>query len=71
MTYREDRKGGGVSMLIKDGIPYKRQKDLDVDIEGLTESIFIKITSKNVKRIILGSMYQPPNTDKDQFTINI
>ena len=66
-NYRQERKGGGVSILIKHGIPYKRRMDLDEFIEGETESIFIEMTSKCGKSIIVGSIYRPPNTKINQF----
>ena len=43
---RKNKKGGGVSILIRDGISYKRRLDLDVFEEGLSESVFIEIRSK-------------------------
>ena len=58
-------------ILLNNGISYKRRKDLDVFTEGQMESIFIEITSKNCKSIILGSMYRPLNTNLDQFTENL
>ena len=44
-------KGGRVSILVKEGISYKRRKDLNV-FQGETESLFIEILSKNGKKII-------------------
>ena len=70
-NYRKNKKGGGVSILIRDGISYKRQWDLDVFEEGQTESVFVEIISKNGKDIILGSMYKPPNVDITQFSTNL
>ena len=70
-NYRNTKKGGGVSILIKDGISYRRRQDLDVFQEGETESVFIEILSKSGKTIIIGSMYRPPNTDITQFSTNI
>ena len=70
-NYRSDRKGGGVSILLKNGIPYKRREDLDIFIEGKTESVFIETISKCGKPIIIGSIYRPPNTDLDQFSDNL
>ena len=70
-NYRKNKKGGGVSILIRDGISYKRRLDLDVFEEGLTESVFVEIRSKNGKHIILGSMYKTPNVDIDQFSTNL
>ena len=51
-NYRNTKKGGGVSILIKDGISYKRRQDLDIFQEGETESVFIEILSKNGTIII-------------------
>ena len=70
-NYRSTKKGGGVSILIKDGISYKRRPDLDIFQEGETESIFIEIVSKSGKNMVIGSMYRPPNTDITQFSNNI
>ena len=70
-NYRNTKKGGGVSILIKDGISYKRRQDLDIFQEGETESIFIEIVSKSGKNIVIGSMYRLPNTDITQFSNNI
>ena len=69
--YRSERKGSRVSILLKNGIPYKRREDLDTFIEGKTESVFIETISKCGKPIIIGSIYQPPNTDLDQFSDNL
>ena len=68
---QSEKKGGGVSILLKDGISYKRRKDLDIFQEGKTESVFVEILSKNGKKIILGSMYRPPNTNISQFSTNL
>ena len=70
-NFRIEKKGGGVSILLKEGISYKRRKDLDVFQEGQTESIFVEILSKNGKKIIIGSMYRPPNNKIEQFSNNI
>ena len=56
-NYRKNKKGGGLSILIRDGISYKRQWDLDVFEEEQTESVFVEIRSKYGKDTILGSMY--------------
>ena len=70
-NYWKNRKGGGVSILLRDRITFKRRTDLDIFDEGLTESIFVEIRSKNGKQIILGSMYKPPNVSIDQFSVNL
>ena len=70
-NHRYERKDGGVSILLRDGISYKRRQDLDIFEEGQTESVFVEITSKNGKKIIFGSIYCPPNTQIKQFSSNI
>ena len=70
-NYRSEKKGGVVSILLKEGISYKRRPELDIFQEGKTESVFVEILSKNGKKLVVGSMYRPPNTDIMQFSINI
>ena len=67
-NYQKNKKGGGVTILIQEGISYRRRTGLDVFDEGLTESIFIEVRSKNGKQITFGSLYKPPNVDIDQFS---
>ena len=59
-NFRKEKKGGGVSILVRDGIAYRRRQDLDVFQEGHTESIFIEVKCRNGKQIIFGSMYKLP-----------
>ena len=67
---RSEKKGGGVSIFLKDGITYKRRTDLDI-FQGETESVVVEILSKSGIKIIIGSMYRPPNTNISQFSTNI
>ena len=55
---RKYSKGEGVAILVKEGITYRCQKDLDIFVEKQVESVFIEITAKNGKHMIVGSMYQ-------------
>ena len=70
-NYRKNKKGGGVSILIRNGISHQRRLDLGVFEGGLTESVFVEIRSKNGRHIILGSMYKPPKFDITQFSTNL
>ena len=70
-NYHKSKKGGGVSILLREGIPYKHRSDLDIFEEGLTESVFVEIRRKNGKQIIVGSMYKPPNVNIDQYSNNL
>ena len=36
-NYRKNKKGGGVTILIRDGISYRRRTDLDVFDEWVNE----------------------------------
>ena len=56
-NHRKEHKGGGTAIIIKQGIPYKRCKDLDVMIEKKIESVFIEITTKGGAPVVVGSMY--------------
>ena len=70
-NHRKNHKGGGTSVLIKDGIPFKRRKDLDVFKEKHTESTFIEISSKNGTPVVIGSLYRSPNTPANEFIDNV
>ena len=61
-SYCVDAKGGGTSILIRDNIPYKRRKDLEIFEEKLAESTYIEITGRNGKQYIVGSLYRSLNT---------
>ena len=60
------RKGGGICILLNENIPYKRRHDLDIFEEGILESVFLGIRVKNGRKIIVGSMYKPPNAESKQ-----
>ena len=64
-NYRKKRKGGGVSIFIKEGIEYKLRPDLDIYNDDI-ESIFIEVEGKHFnssKSHIIGCIYRPPNRD--------
>ena len=45
-NHHKNSKGGGVAILVKNGISFRRRQDLDVFKEKLIESVFIKILAK-------------------------
>ena len=68
-THRSSKKGGGVGIFIKKGIPYTSRNDL-VSEESIFESLFIEIDKQvfqHRSNIILGIIYRPPNTDINSF----
>lgn len=59
---RNNRAGGGVALLIKETLSYKRREDLDCSSDTL-ESLFIELQASNTyksKDIIIGAVYRPP-----------
>ena len=52
----------------KNGINFKHRKDLDKMVEKSIESTHAEITAKSRKKIIIGSLYHPPNTASHPFT---
>ena len=61
-NYRCDRKGGRTGILVRKGIMAKPRKDLEENLPKVIESTFIEITAKDGKRIVVGSVYRPPNS---------
>ena len=64
---RQQTRGGGTAILIKDGLKFNRRKDLDIFIEKEVESVFIELLTRSNKHIVVGSMYRPPNNTDDTF----
>ena len=70
-AYRSCRRGGGVSLYIREHIVYAPRTDLNI-FNDLMESMFIEI-DKNVtdkkRNVIIGVIYRPPNSNVEQFTL--
>ena len=58
----QDSKGGGVDILLKSSINFRQRKDLHVMVEKSVEITCIEITAKSGKKMVIGSLYCPPNT---------
>jgi len=66
-SYRTNKAGGGVSLLINESKEYVVRTDLCVYNE-CTESLFIEMqNSKKKTNIIIGVVYRPPNTNVNDF----
>ena len=66
---RSCRRGGGVSIFVKNDITCNRRDDLSVCYDYV-ESIFVELdknTTGHTKNVILGVVYRPPNQDIEQF----
>ena len=61
---RNDRQGGGVSILIQDHIPYKIRSDLSI-MDEVIECIFVEAALS--KKVLVGVVYRPPGRSIDDF----
>ena len=61
--------GGGVGIFVHDHMNYSERNDLSV-FNDYCESLFIEVDQTNIikeKNIVIGVIYQPPNTDIPHF----
>ena len=70
-TCRNNHKGGGTAILVRNGINHKQRKDLNIMIEKEVEATYVEMTAKCGKRIILGSVYKSPNTNDDKLKLHL
>ena len=63
------REGGGVALLLRDGLTYKVRPDLGVFREGVFESVFVEIVRGGGRRNdVVGVIYRPPGGDIGEFS---
>ena len=71
---RENKSGGGVSILINESLHFKTRNDLSVNCPEV-ECLFVEIPSlksnKSHPNVIVGSVYRPPNTSIKDFNETI
>ena len=53
-TNRIDHKGGEMAILVRDGKTHKRRKDLEIMVEKEVEAMYVEITARNRKHIVVG-----------------
>ena len=54
---RKHHKGGGVAILIRNGITFKKRLDLSCMIDKELESVYVDITARIGKLFRIGSLY--------------
>ena len=70
-NHRVNSKGGSTAILVRKGISYKWQPSLEIFEEKELESTLVEVVSKSGKKIIVSSLYRPPNTDPKYFNIKL
>ena len=66
---RENRRGGGVALYVKDNVEYYNRPDLNIMSHNM-ETLFIEISKDSIGRdgnVIVGVIYRPPDTDVTKF----
>jgi exonuclease III len=66
---RKNRRGGGISLFVKNHITVIERSDLYVQ-NALCQSLFIELEKDNLnisENVIIGLIYRPPNTDVREF----
>lgn len=67
---RLQQNGGGVSLLIDKSITFVERDDIACLLDDEAESVFIEIGKdvfKTQKKLIIGEIYRPPNTNIENF----
>ena len=66
---RKKKSGGGVALMIKEGLVFRERADLSVFEEGEIESLFVEIVrDRGQRNELIGVVYRPPSGDVAAFT---
>ena len=69
---RSAGRGGGVALLVKDGLTYRERPDLGTFDEGEFESVFIEIVRGGGRRNdVIGAVYRPPGGSIQGFNVKM
>ena len=64
---RVTRVGGGVGLYIGDHLNYKERPDLVFPVDGSAESLFVEINRTKEKKVIVGLIFWPPDSNLNEF----
>ena len=56
---RENARGGGVGIFVKNDIVFKTLSQYSVFHERIFESLFIEVVNENKQKVVIGSVYRP------------
>ena len=59
--------GGGSAILIRDNIVYKRLDQPTTVLKSVCDSVWLEIRTQKSKKLIIASIYRPPDSDKTKF----
>ena len=66
---RKKKAGGGVALMLREGLVYRERVDLSVFIEGEVESLFVEIIRDGGQRnTVVGVVYRPPSGSLASFS---
>ena len=71
--FRKDRKGGGVTLQVREGLPYIRRSDLE-HFDSELESIFIEVDKtilNTMSNVVIAVVYRMPDSSVDVFNERI
>ena len=68
---RNTKTGGGVGMFISSVINFHVRNDLNLQRDGVLESIFFQTSLRKNEKIILGTIYRPPNSNFNEFEADL
>jgi len=60
---RQTKTKGGVAIYIIDSLSHKRREDIEINIEGEFETIFVEIDKH---KLLVGEVYRIPNTNENK-----
>ena len=65
---RRGRSGGGVALLLREGLTYRERPDLGTFTEGVFESVFVEVIRGGGRRNdVIGVVYRPPGGNMGGF----
>ena len=68
---RNAKTGGGVGMFISSVINFHVRNDLNLQRDSVLESIFIETSLRKNEKIIIGTIYRPPNSNFNEFEADL